>query len=281
MAIHCKPLGDAQTSLPKHERIEYRTLPSQKYLNLCAEILLQLESSGSPRLHVDKKGIVTSGGGVNLRDNRKLIAPFLNEFKIAEHSELAKDLEKIFRTTYGPSANISLRNDVASVLRKHNHARTDLDLTREQAIALIKQVIQSQFERDLSISLANNCIEVPPSFERASLMSLYYNYPPLVGDGLRRALRNGDRVAAWREIRYRSNLSKEHGVTKRRLIEAHIFGHENEGPRGVAGAAKKPTIDAAYERAYVTFKAINEANAELAAIEKAVGYSLGRVNSML
>lgn len=73
---------------------------------------------------------------------------------------------------------------------------------------------------------------LPYSWERLALWSLVYNSPALIGDGLATALKMGDeneaRVAAWFEIRYRSNKKDDDarlgGIAKRRYAEAALFG---------------------------------------------------------
>ncbi|MFM6407270.1 MAG: hypothetical protein ACKPGT_22395, partial [Microcystis sp.] len=64
------------------------------------------------------------------------------------------------------------------------------------------------------------------SWERATLVSLAFNAPTLVGTGLRTAINAGDRAEAWFEIRYNSNggTSRSRGIAKRRYIESETFG---------------------------------------------------------
>lgn len=62
------------------------------------------------------------------------------------------------------------------------------------------------------------------SKEYIALMSMTYNNPSLVGDGLKAYLRAGNRFGAWYEIRYKSNADNEIGIAKRRFAESNEFG---------------------------------------------------------
>lgn len=71
------------------------------------------------------------------------------------------------------------------------------------------------------------------SREGAALLSLWYNGQSEVipqNSRLRQALANGDRAAAWYEIRYQSNggASASGGIAKRRYLEAALFGLYND-----------------------------------------------------
>lgn len=62
------------------------------------------------------------------------------------------------------------------------------------------------------------------SNEYIALMSMTYNNPSLVGNGLKAHLRAKNRFGAWYEIRYKSNADNEIGIAKRRFIESNEFG---------------------------------------------------------
>ena len=62
------------------------------------------------------------------------------------------------------------------------------------------------------------------SNEYIALMSMTYNNPSLVGDGLKARLRARNRFGAWYEIRYKSNADNEIGIAKRRFAESNEFG---------------------------------------------------------
>ena len=63
--------------------------------------------------------------------------------------------------------------------------------------------------------------------EMIGVMSLFYNSQNLVGSGLARALRDGNRAEAWYEIRYgwaNNDVRYNDGWAKRRYAEAAVFG---------------------------------------------------------
>ncbi|MBE9863871.1 hypothetical protein G6W41_07080 [Campylobacter concisus] len=62
------------------------------------------------------------------------------------------------------------------------------------------------------------------SREYIALMSMTYNNPSLVGNGLKAYLRAKNRFGAWYEIRYKSNADNNIGIAKRRFIESNEFG---------------------------------------------------------
>ena len=62
------------------------------------------------------------------------------------------------------------------------------------------------------------------SREYIALMSMTYNNPSLVGNGLKAHLRARNRFGAWYEIRYKSNGDNNIGIAKRRFIESNEFG---------------------------------------------------------
>ena len=62
------------------------------------------------------------------------------------------------------------------------------------------------------------------SREYIALMSMTYNNPSLVGNGLKAYLRAKNRFGAWYEIRYKSNAGNEIGIAKRRFAESNEFG---------------------------------------------------------
>ena len=63
------------------------------------------------------------------------------------------------------------------------------------------------------------------SDEMIALVSLAYNSGgSLIGNNLVKAIKDGDRVAAWYEIRYGSNAERSDGLQNRRTKESDIFG---------------------------------------------------------
>jgi GH24 family phage-related lysozyme (muramidase) len=63
--------------------------------------------------------------------------------------------------------------------------------------------------------------------QTATLLSLQYNSPRLIGPSLRRHLKNGDFYRATVQIITNSNKYKLPGIAKRRLLEAELFSGDD------------------------------------------------------
>jgi len=69
----------------------------------------------------------------------------------------------------------------------------------------------------------NRGINLGFSRERLILVDLVFNSPELLGKNLSKAVKNGDRLRAWYEIRYKSNGDQSVGIAKRRYEESEMF----------------------------------------------------------
>ena len=100
------------------------------------------------------------------------------------------------------------------------------------ATKLLDAYITSTAEVQVTSFLTNLGITWGPSKERAALISLAYNNPALLGDGLATALVNNNRAEAWWEIRYSSNggQSPSQGIANRRNRESDLFNLYNADP---------------------------------------------------
>ena len=75
-----------------------------------------------------------------------------------------------------------------------------------------------------------NAYSLAGSNEMITLMDMTYNRDDLVGPKLIAALQSGDRLAAWYEIRFGSNKTRNVGIDNRRQAEADMFGLYEPGP---------------------------------------------------
>lgn len=80
---------------------------------------------------------------------------------------------------------------------------------------ILASSIDARLTKALGIDAA-----IPDSLERAVLLSMYYNAPSLVGNGVRYAIRNDLRGALWYEIRYNHKNQNE----SRRIDESDRLG---------------------------------------------------------
>lgn len=108
----------------------------------------------------------------------------------------------------------------------------EFKLNDDQIIDILPEVVEI-FRDGLNKKLAYTSISPQESkidknstgsSEYIALMSMTYNNPSLVGNGLKAHLRAKNRFGAWYEIRYKSNGDNEIGIAKRRFIESNEFG---------------------------------------------------------
>ena len=71
-------------------------------------------------------------------------------------------------------------------------------------------------------------ITLGPS-ERMAMVSMAFNLPILLGKDITRLLKAGDKQGVVNEILYRSNLTKNLGLARRRYEEATVFAQDNPG----------------------------------------------------
>ena len=108
----------------------------------------------------------------------------------------------------------------------------EFELSDDQIINILPEVVEI-FRDGLNKKLAYTSISPQESKidkysigsrEYIALMSMTYNNPSLVGNGLKAHLRAKNRFGAWYEIRYKSNGDNEIGIAKRRFAESNEFG---------------------------------------------------------
>jgi len=130
--------------------------------------------------------------------------------------------------------------DVNQALRTYTgNQNAVLSLTDDQVREVFERIVP-RYEGEVDIRVA----DLPTSYERLALLSFSWNNPALIGQNLRTYLQNGDRAAAWVEIRYRSNggASRSAGIAKRRYMESEVFGLYDQGT-----TAENITKDAALD----------------------------------
>lgn len=100
---------------------------------------------------------------------------------------------------------------------------TDIEATRLLDVVVLGRAGFVGFETELSARLQSEG-GLAESRERVAIMSMYYNLPALVGDGLQHAINMDNRAEAWYEIRYNHQNWSEQGAQNRRAEESGIFG---------------------------------------------------------
>jgi len=189
-------------------------------------------------LYYDTNKIATIGCGFNvtlkeiLKEvcDKKYSDPKMNE---EEFAGLLNTINGI-----GVKTNGNLRSKVSEYLEsiKTEDGKSakfgEFKLDDKQIGDILPEVIEN-FRDGLNKKLAYTSIspqeskiddKTKGSNEYIALMSMTYNNPSLVGDGLKAHLRARNRFGAWYEIRYKSNADNEIGIAKRRFIESNEFG---------------------------------------------------------
>ncbi|HYC44897.1 MAG TPA: hypothetical protein VED01_05370 [Burkholderiales bacterium] len=231
--------------------ISFRT--NINYADLRYQLLLNVEEGGAPKTiaYLDSRQIPTMGVGFNLRVPANLDA-VLAELGFRPRTQ-ASEAERVYidqisaaiHLTYTSAQLDALRTNLDAVM---NNWAADANVTtvngkaKRGAFELTPTEVRSIFDGrvpdyEASVdSWSGSPTAIPPSAERAALLSLAWNQSaskPLLGPKLKAAiLEGGDHAEAWYEIRYNSNAgslstaapSDAPGLAKRRYYESQIFG---------------------------------------------------------
>jgi Ca2+-binding RTX toxin-like protein len=213
-------------------------LSQQDYYDQRFDLLKKAEGVVWPA-YVDSKGIPTIGIGFNLRDHLNAV---LRQFGVdvdslsASDAKIVEGIRKAIQKTYMASDHTSLRNAIAPLFQSlsGNHRSSFSFNDDNEAKSFLNDVVAPQYESQLNTWLTENIPDLAYcSKERIALFSLCYNtkdgQSSLLGENLKNALLNGDRLRAWFEIRYKSNKSTadvqtRKGIANRRYAESDMFG---------------------------------------------------------
>lgn len=106
-----------------------------------------------------------------------------------------------------------------------------LKLTEAQASAMLTAYLEGitgypGAEERLNAKLASfsPTLTLPDSEERLAVLSMFYQNPALVGNGLMTALVNDNRAEAWFQIRYKHLNFDSVGLQSRKNTESNLFG---------------------------------------------------------
>ena len=190
------------------------------------------------KLYYDGKNIATIGCGFNVTLKeilKKVCDEIYSDPKMSEE-EFTGLLNTI--NGVGVKTNENLRSKVSEYLEgiktedKKSTKFGKFELDDDQIINILPEVVEI-FRDGLNKKLAYTSISPQEkkidensigSREYIALMSMTYNNPSLVGNGLKAYLRAKNRFGAWYEIRYKSNADNNIGIAKRRFIESNEFG---------------------------------------------------------
>ena len=189
-------------------------------------------------LYYDTKNIATIGCGFNV--TLKDILQKVCDKKYSDPKMDEKEFTGLLNTINGVNVKTN-ENLVSQVSEYLDGIKTEdgksakfgeFKLDDKQIGDILPEVIEN-FRDGLNKKLAYTSISPQEkkidensigSREYIALMSMTYNNPSLVGNGLKAHLRAKNRFGAWYEIRYKSNGDNEIGIAKRRFIESNEFG---------------------------------------------------------
>lgn len=189
-------------------------------------------------LYYDTKNIATIGCGFNV--TLKEILKKVCDKKYSDPKMSEEEFVGLLNTINGikVKTNENLRSKVSEYLEgiKTEDGKSakfgEFKLDDKQIGDILPEVIEN-FRDGLNKKLAYTSISLQESKidkdsigsrEYIALMSMTYNNPSLVGNGLKAHLRAKNRFGAWYEIRYKSNADNDIGIAKRRFIESNEFG---------------------------------------------------------
>lgn len=235
-----------------------------EYLRFCFD-LIKASEGVKPAAYLDSKGIPTIGIGFNLRDEG-VLQKVMTAFGVTE-ANLAGVTNEILTIAKAPytsdtALQTALNNQMAQYYAQSKVNRptfafaageTGLTEMRNTFNEAVQEYEGYHLPGQLSVSgrVDNWLADIPPSKERAVLVSLSYNglINKTTSPTLRKAILDGNRSEAWFQIRYDSNkLGKYHinsiimkddeqkaynkgedyGIAKRRFLESETFGLYND-----------------------------------------------------
>ncbi|WP_281561681.1 hypothetical protein [Thalassomonas sp. RHCl1] len=222
-------------------------LTQEQYNNLRYELIKLVEEGGHENLDLypDSNGLVTTGVGFNLHESIVLnkvlelgleiedeniradyiieLLPVINEARGQTQAEIQAALDAKW---------LELNGEGEFKIPDAQTVRTIFDALADD---VFEPALNNRLVSEGITGLSGNGGNY--SLERLALISLEYNNGnALIQDGLKNALKNGDRFEAWYQIRYESNGDNSAGIAKRRFFESSLFGLFNSANPTVSEA---------------------------------------------
>ena len=206
-----------------------------KFKNKLFEFIKEREGSKN-KIYIDSEGLPTIGVGYLLMDKDNKQQTWKSDFKqaginlseeqVKNLDKLLKDLAKIPRNEKIEigEKKISKRQDWIDKHYYNNKLNNQIEILQEQEEALF-DVIIPRYKNVVKEQIGDKAYnDLKNSDEMIILVSLAFNNPNLIGPNLTKTIKDGDRAAAWYEIRYNSNKTRHHGLQNRRVAESNNFG---------------------------------------------------------
>ncbi|MFA5880448.1 MAG: hypothetical protein WC860_09840, partial [Candidatus Margulisiibacteriota bacterium] len=203
-------------------------LEETEYKKLLIETLQKFEGV-KESVYCDIHGIPTIGIGLAL-----IIKKFKHRFYI--NTDFFND-QNIMELSLAPNEKEEVKLILEDIVKYFNANTLMIDqekqaYTKCQLLKMLKsfKLNDKQITKmlDKKIDEAENLVKnrginLGFSRERLILVDLVFNSPELLGKNLSKAVKNGDRLRAWYEIRYKSNGDQSVGIAKRRYEESEMF----------------------------------------------------------
>ena len=200
------------------------------------------------RAHLDKKNSLAIGYGFDLLvpvHTNDVISNYLATISSDAWSSFTANDELLLDQLRGLRNKLTdaeKKNPPTDYLQKLTDVQSQLSLNlyfEKNASDLLRLMLDNEYEPIVRDRLSQYGMTLPECKERAVLVSLAYQTPKYLGNGLMTAMQNDDRAEAWFEIRYNSNTEPAgiaDGVAKRHYYEADLFGLYDDGVNPASGS---------------------------------------------
>lgn len=195
-------------------------------------------------IHDDSKGNPTIGYGMNLKNFSigMIEEAYEYAYNFAEFSKDQKRALEMLRQWKEKPESL----DIIGIVKGEAGSEQQQDilrslvLTKEQAYRLLNGMLDGEvsfcnYEKGLTEALSG-AGGIATSSERIALLSVYYNLPELIGDGIKAAMGHDDptsRAETWFQLKYDHKNTANEGLQNRRSNEAdellHLLSNEPKG----------------------------------------------------
>ncbi len=238
------------------KNIQYREMSEASFKQLVIETI-QKEEDSIPFVYVDGVGIPTSFNGkamVVKSGNRWVVDPVAEAviqnvtgqgYDAMQRSKLDAATENLNRYGRGMTARranmvhfyaAGTTDSFAERTRKPENSTFGLELKQSQLNEANEIVVRNTINA-FDAKMAREGIAIPPSQEKAALVSIYHQCPRCIGDKTIRHLKNGNREGVLYEIQNDMDSQK---FRSRRQREAELFGSDTPS---VSAGGVSDTVD--------------------------------------
>ena len=181
---------------------------------------------------INQKVCIGYGYELNARELTEAVADLEKAgFKLSDENKNKETLSNKLQLFYDKKLNYTdLEKWIIDNASLINLNKEKCDNLFRNSLATYINKLDKRINKMVSSTTSNSLYNlIKPgvySDERIALLSLVYNNPELIGDGLSGAIQSGNRAEAWYEIRYNTHggsTSKLPGIAVRRIKESDQF----------------------------------------------------------